>query len=66
MMKKTKIDRLIESVRKLKEEGVSGIANSANSSSLGFDPNTETPPVRKRRRIYMKGMRSWWKQFLDK
>lgn len=66
MMRKTKIDRLIESVRKLKEEGVSGITNSVNSSSLGFDPNTETPPVRKRRRIYMKGMRSWWKQFLDK
>ena len=65
-MRKTKIDRLIESVRKLKEEGVSGITNSVNSSSLGFDPNTETPPVRKRRRIYMKGMRSWWKQFLDK
>jgi hypothetical protein len=65
-MKRTKIDRLIESVRKLKEEGVSGITNSVNSSSLGFDPNTETPPVRKRRRIYMKGMRSWWKQFLDK
>lgn len=66
MMKRTKIDRLIESVRKLKEEGVSGIANTASSSSLGFDPNTETPPVRKKKRIYMKGMRSWWKQFLDK
>lgn len=66
MMKRTKIDRLIESVKKLKEEGVSGIANTAGPSSLGFDPNTETPPVRKKKRIYMKGMRSWWKQFLDK
>jgi hypothetical protein len=60
-MKKSKIDRLIESVRKLKEEGIA-IANTSNSDSLGFDPETETPPVKnKKRRIYMKGMRSWWK-----
>lgn len=65
MMKKTKIERLIESIRKLKEDGSAGITNISGPLSLGFDPNTETPPVKKRR-IYMKNMRRWWRQNLDK
>jgi len=61
-MKKSKIDRLIESIRKLNEEG---ITNTSNSASLGFKPETETPPVNKRkksRHIYMNGLRRWWKK----
>jgi len=63
-MKKSKIDRLIESIRKLNEEGIA-IANTSNSASLGFKPETETPPVNKRkksRHIYMNGLRRWWKK----
>ena len=44
-----KIDRLIQIVRTLKEEGMvsSGPTNSANASALGFNPQTESPPRRK-------------------
>ena len=37
------ISKIIKIVRELKEE--SGIANVTGSAALGFNPETETPPV---------------------
>ena len=37
------INKIIKIVRELKEEG--GIANVTGSAALGFNPETETPPV---------------------
>ena len=54
------INRLISIVRDykiLKEE----ITNTSGSSSLGFNPETETPPVKKKKKyIYGKGYRKLW------
>jgi len=38
------IEKIIKIVRELKEEG-SSIANVSGTSSLGFNPETESPPV---------------------
>lgn len=56
-----KIDKLIFAIRNLKEEVASSVpTNSANTAGLGFNPNTETPPVdlRKKRgwNIFFKDM----------
>ena len=77
MFKKTasnlmdKVDRIIEIIRYLKEDGVvvSGPTNVANTSGLGFNPNTETPPVNRKRppvlaRGRMPGARTRWRQGL--
>jgi hypothetical protein len=66
------IDRLISIIHNLKEDGmVTGPTNAANSAGLGYDPNTETPPVFKKNGKYGKkyatggrGSRRWWLQFL--
>jgi hypothetical protein len=54
------INKIINIVRTLKEEG--SITNTSGSSSLGFDPETETPPVKKKKKnyIYGKGYRKLW------
>jgi hypothetical protein len=56
------INRLISIVRDykiLKEE----ITNTSGSSSLGFNPETETPPVKKKKKyIYGKGYRKLWQE----
>jgi hypothetical protein len=53
------IDKIIKIVRNLNEEGEVNVpTNSSNSSSLGFDPYTETPPVDLRR-----GKRRNWNIF---
>lgn len=67
------INKVIDIVRFFKEEGEGGApTNVSGSASLGFDPNTETPPVnigskKKNRRPYAKGgrgSRKWWLQYL--
>jgi hypothetical protein len=57
-----KLNRIISIIRKLNEEAmVSGPTNASNSSSLGFDPETETPPVRKKKKyIFQIGLRRRW------
>jgi hypothetical protein len=60
-----KLDKLIQLIRNLKEEGVisSGPINVANAAGLGFDPQTETPPVfkKKKKNIYLGiGSRKRW------
>ena len=59
------IDRIIDIVRTLKEEGV--VTNVTGSASLGFDPETESPPVKKKKkkppiiaRGLMPGSRKRW------
>ena len=60
-----KVDKLIQLIRNLKEEGEisSGPTNASNAAGLGFNPETETPPVRKKKYAYLgKGSRSRWMQ----
>ena len=58
------INRIIDIVRDykiLKEE----ITNTSGAASLGFDPETDTPPVskkKKKRYIYGKGYRKLWQE----
>ena len=55
------IDRVIEIVHFYKEE----VTNTAGAASLGFNPETDTPPVKKnkkKRYIYGKGYRKLWQQ----
>ena len=55
------INKIINIIRVLKEEGV--ITNTSGASSLGFDPETETPPVKKKKKyIYGRGYRKLWQQ----
>lgn len=58
------IDRIISLIRYLKEEGVpiagSPPTNNAGASGLGFDPQKDSPPVRKRYAYLGKGSRSRW------
>lgn len=70
-MKKNKIDIVIEAFRKyinLKEDAtvVGGPTMSVGNGekSLGFNLEKDTPPVHKKKRIYVKGLRKWWKQNL--
>jgi hypothetical protein len=56
-----KLEKLIFTIRNIKEEMVASVpTNSANSAGLGFNPDTESPPVdlRKKRRwnIFFKDM----------
>lgn len=65
------IDKIINLVRKLKEEAIissSGPTNSSNAQGLGFDPQKESPPIyRKKKYAYGgKNSRKWWLQFLKK
>jgi hypothetical protein len=64
-----KLDRLIEIIHNLKEEGWGSIANVVGNGekSLGYNIETETPPVWKKKNNYAKGgkgSRRWWLQYL--
>ena len=70
-----KLDKLIQTVRYLKEEGegavTSSIANVVGDGekSLGYNIYTGTPPVSpgKKKKRYAKGgkgSRKWWLQYL--
>lgn len=69
-MKKNKLELVIESFRnyiKLKEDGVVGggptMSVGNGEKSLGYNLENESPPIkRKKKRIYIKGLRKWWKQ----
>lgn len=58
-----KIDRVIAAFRRLHEEGVTvGGGQIAGTVEAGDDP-----PVRgKKKRIYLQGMRKWWRQMSEK
>jgi len=66
------INRVIKIVRFIKEEGEGSPTNVASSAALGYNPDTETPPVhmgvgKKRGAKYAKagrGSRRWWLQYL--
>lgn len=53
-----KLDKLILIVRNIKEEAIP--TNAANSAGLGFNPDTESPPVDLRKKgrwnIFFKDM----------
>lgn len=52
-----KIDRVISAVRRLNEEGIVNVTGPEVAGTVG------DPPVRVgSKRIYMKGLRKWWKQ----
>ena len=65
-----KLDRLIEIVRYLKEEGMIANVVGTGEKSLGFNLQTETPPVFKKKRPpilargKMPGARTRWKEGL--
>lgn len=57
------INKVIKIVREFKEEA---ITNVTGSNSLGFNPDTETPPVKKNSKKYIyppqKGYRKLWQK----
>lgn len=59
-----KIDKIIDLIRYLKEEGMSMSGapptNNAGSAGLGFDSQKDSPPVRKKYAYLGKGSRSRW------
>lgn len=62
-----KIDKIIDIARQIREEAAMGAAptNSASPAGLGYNPETDGPPVRKKKKyIYQKNSRKWWLQFL--
>jgi hypothetical protein len=63
-----KLDRLIQIIRNLKEEGEITNVVGTGEKSLGYDIQTETPPVflpkKKRYAKGGKGSRKWWLQHL--
>lgn len=68
-----KLDRLIQIIHNLKEEGEGSIANVVGNGekSLGYNIETGTPPVSlsKKKKRYAKGgrgSRKWWLQYLKK
>ena len=65
------INKIIDIIHTLKEEGEGSIANVVGNGekSLGYNIETETPPVfpsRKKKRYAKggKGSRKWWLQHL--
>jgi len=66
-----KVDKLIQIIHTIKEEGEGAIANVVGDGekSLGYNIETGTPPVWKGKKIYAKGgknSRKWWLQYLKK
>lgn len=63
-----KLDRLISIIRTLKEEGAIANVVGTGEKSLGFNIQTETPPVNRRPPILargrMQGARTRWKEGL--
>lgn len=66
-----KLDRLIEIIRILKEEGMIANVVGTGEKSLGFNLQTETPPVFKKSkypilaRKRMSGVRTRWERGLS-
>lgn len=64
-----KLDRLINIIRTLKEDGAIANVVGTGEKSLGFNIQTGTPPVNKRPPILargrMKGARTRWKKGLE-
>lgn len=66
------INKIIDIIHTLKEEGEGSIANVVGDGekSLGYNIETETPPVfpsSKKKKRYLKGgkgSRRWWLQYL--
>lgn len=56
----SKIDKVIAAVRRLNEEAPTNIGGGqiAGTKEAGDDP----PVKNKKRRIYLQGMRKWWRQ----
>jgi hypothetical protein len=67
-----KVDKLIQIIHNIKEEGEGAIANVVGDGekSLGYNIETGTPPVwKKEKKNYAKGgkgSRKWWLQYLRK
>ena len=66
-----KVDKLIQIIRNIKEEGEGSIANVVGDGekSLGYNIETGTPPFWKKgkKKTYAKGgknSRKWWLQYL--
>ena len=64
-----KLDKLIQIIHNIKEEGEGAIANVVGDGekSLGYNIKTETSPVWKGKKKYAKGgkgSRKWWLQYL--
>ena len=65
-----KLDRLIQIIHNLKEEGEGSIANVVGDGekSLGYNIQTGTPPIfpskKKRYAKGGRGSRKWWLQYL--
>jgi hypothetical protein len=66
-----KVDKLIQIIHTIKEEGEGAIANVVGDGekSLGYNIETGTPPVWKKgkKKTYAKGgknSRRWWLQYL--
>ena len=64
-----KLDRLIQIIHNLKEEGEIANVVGDGEKSLGYNINTGTPPVfpSKKKKTYAKGgrgSRKWWLQYL--
>lgn len=64
-----RVDKLIDAVRQIREEAAAmgaGPTNSATPAGLGYNSETDGPPVRKKKKyIYGgKNSRKWWLQFL--
>lgn len=60
-----KIDRVIAAFRKLNEEAPTN--NVGGGQIAGTKEAGDDPPVRDRKRkIYLQGMRKWWRQMTEK
>jgi len=60
-----KIDRVISAFRKLHEEAPTN--NVGGGQIAGTKEAGDDPPVRVgSRRIYLKGLRKWWRQMTEK
>jgi hypothetical protein len=64
-----KVDKLIQIIHNIREEGEGSIVNVVGNGekSLGYNIETGTPPVSKKKKTYAKGgkgSRKWWLQDL--
>lgn len=60
-----KIDRVIAAFRKLNEEAPTN--NVGGGQIAGTKEAGDDPPIRSRKRkIYLQGMRKWWRQMTEK
>ena len=61
------LDKIINIIRTLNEEGEIANVVGDGEKSLGYNIETETPPVWKGKKKYAKGgkgSRKWWLQYL--